>query len=81
MSKVAAWVCERRVRSVVDEDFPSLPVAFSPAVLRAGGWKKGLGRVLVVDQPPRAEVEVQEIVLVLWARLRACWPNWFDRTV
>ena len=59
-------MCERRVRSeVVGEDFPSLPVAFFPAALRAGGgWKRGLGRVLVVDQPPRAEVEVQEIVLV-----------------
>ena len=72
-------MCERRVRSeVVGEDFP---VAFFPAALRGGGWKRGLGRVLVVDQPPRAEVEVQEIVLVLWARPRACWPDWFDRTV
>ena len=75
-------MCERRVRSeVVEDDFPSLPVAFFPAVLRAGGWKRGLGRVLVVGQPPRAEGEVQEFVLVLWARLRVCWPNWFDRTV
>ena len=45
---------------VVGEDFPSLPVAIFPTALRGGGWK----RVLVVDQPPRAEVEVQEIVLV-----------------
>jgi len=58
-------VCERRARSeVVGEHFPSLPDAFFPDVLRAGGWKRGLGRVLVVDQPPRAEVEVQEIVLI-----------------
>ena len=62
---MAAWVCERRARSeVVGEDLPSLPVAFFPAVLRAGGWKRGLGRVLVVDQPPRAEGEVLEIVLI-----------------
>ena len=62
---MAAWVCERRARSeVVGEHFPSPPVAFVPAALRAGGWKRGLGRVLVVDQPPRAEVEVQEIVLI-----------------
>ena len=62
---MAAWVCERRARSeVVGEHFPSLPVAFFPAALRGGGWKRGLGRVLVVDQPPRPQVEVQEIVLI-----------------
>ena len=62
---MAAWVCERRARSeVVGEHFPSLPVAVFPAALRAGGWKRGLGRVLVVDQPPRPQVEVQEIVLI-----------------